>query len=282
LFTIPDWSPTSAGASFAASPTTLYFAVNTPASGATPESATIYALPADGSAAPTVVDSEPGRIATLLFPVLGNNLLWGIENPTYTIRTLPIAGGAASTLATTTGTGGTFIATAATVYYETWLQSFDSATNTLTRSATTSGIVGIDGTVVQAPLANSTFVNGGEQLPWPNDTTTTTTAYETVFQIKGLAPVTVTDTETGEQYVEDGVSGGIMTAIDTTSNQAGVTLGTLPVSTATFLSGTFRDGEHSGFLEAYTAISTQDPATRDLYVLNTQSADSLTRVTNTL
>jgi hypothetical protein len=94
--------------------------------------------------------------------------------------------------------------------------------------------------------------------------------------------VTVTDTETGEQYVEDGVSGGIMTAIDTTSNQAGVTLGTLPVSTATFLSGTFRDGEHSGFLEAYTAISTQDPATRDLYVLNTQSADSLTRVTNTL
>jgi hypothetical protein len=282
LFTIPDWSPTSAGASFAASPTTLYFSINTAASGATPESATIYALPADGSAAPTVVDAEPGRIATLLFPVLGNNLIWGIENPTYTIRTLPIAGGPAATVATTTGNDGTFIATASTVYYETWLQSYDSATNTLTRSSTTSGIVGIDGTVVQAPLANSTFVNGGEQLPWPNDTTTTATAYETVFQIQALSPVTVTNTTTGEQYVEDGVSGGVMIAIDTTSNQPGATLGTMPVSTATALSGTFRDGEHTGFLEASTAVSTEDPATRDLYVLNSQQAGSLTRVTNTL
>jgi hypothetical protein len=282
LFTIPDWSPTSAGATFAASPTTLYFAINTPASGATPESATIYALPADGSAAPTVVDSEPGHIATLLFPVLGNDLIWGVENPTYTIRTLPIAGGTPATIATSSGTGGTFIATASTVYYETWLQSYDSATNTLTRSGTTSGIVAIDGTVVQAPLANSTFVNGGEQLPWPNDTTTTATPYETVFQVQGLTPVTVTDTTTGEQYIEDGVSGGVMIAIDTTSNQAGATLGTLPVSKATALSGTFRDALHSGFLEASTPVSTEDPASRDLYVLNSQSANSLTRVTNSL
>jgi hypothetical protein len=282
LYTIPNWSATSAGALFAASPTTLYFSINTAANGATPESATIYSMPADGSSAPAAIDNEPGHIATLLFPVLGNNLIWGIENPTYTIRTLPISGGTASTLTTSTANDGTFIATASTVYYETWMQTFDSTTNTLTRSGTASGILGIDGTVVQAPLPNSTFVNGGEQVPFPNDTTTTTTAYETVFQVRGLTPVTVTNTTTGEQYIEDGVSGGTLIAIDTSTNQPGATLGTLPVSTATNLSGTFRDPLDSGFLEASTAISTEDPATRDLYVLNSQSANSLTRVTNTL
>jgi hypothetical protein len=282
LFTIPGWSPTSAGALFAASPTSLYFAINTAASGATPESATIYSLPANGSAAPTVVDSEPGHIATLLFPVLGNDLIWGIENPTYAIRTLPVSGGTAATIATSTGNDGTFIATASTVYYETWMQTYDSTNDTFTRSGTTSGIVGIDGSVVQAPLANSTFVNGGEQLPWPNDTTTTATPYETVFQVQGLSPVTVTNTETGEQYIEDGVSGGVLIAIDTTLNQPVATIGKLPLSSATNLSGTFRDALHSGFLEASTAVSTEDPSTRDLYVLNSQSPNSLTRVTNSL
>jgi hypothetical protein len=73
-----------------------------------------------------------------------------------------------------------------------------------------------------------------------------------------------------------------MVAIDATSNQPGVTVGTLPSSTAVTLSGTFRDIGRSGFLEAANAISTEDPATRDLYILNSQAAMSLTRVTNAL
>jgi hypothetical protein len=282
LFAIPNWTPTNAKALFAASPNSLYFSINTPAAGATPASAAIYALPADGSAAPTMIDSEPGSIATLLFPVAGANLLWGIEDPTYTVRTLPTSGGAATTLVTGAGNDGTFIATAATVYYETWTQTNDTTTKVLTRSGTQSGIVGIDGTVIQAPLANSTFVNGGEQQPWPNDTVTTTTPYETLFQVTGLTPVTVTNATTGYQYVEDGVSGGTLVAIDASSNQAGVMLGILPASTAVTLSGTFRDSGHSGFLEAANPISTEDPATRDLYILNSQAAGSLTRVTNSL
>jgi hypothetical protein len=39
LYTIPNWSATSAGSLFAASPTTLYFSINTPAAGSTPASA---------------------------------------------------------------------------------------------------------------------------------------------------------------------------------------------------------------------------------------------------
>jgi len=282
LFTIPNWSPTNAAALFAASPTTLYFSINTASTGTTAAAASIYAMPANGTAVPTVVDAETGRIASLSFPVQGNNLLWGVVNGTYAIRSLPIAGGAPSTVVTSTQNDGTFIATASTVYYETWTQSYDSSTKTLTRSGTASGIVGIDGGVVQAPLANSTFVNGGEQQPFPNDTTTTTTPYVTVFQVVGLSPVTVTDAGTGEQYIEDGVSGGTLVAIDTASNQVGATIGVLPVSTATDLSGTFRDGGRSGFLEASNALSTENPATRDLYILNSQIGNSLSRVTDTL
>jgi hypothetical protein len=282
LFAIPNWTPTSAKALFAASPESLYFSINLPAAGATPASAAIYSMPADGSAAPMMIDSEAGSIATLLFPVAGANLLWGVETPAYTIRTLPASGGAAATLVTGAGNGGTFIATAATVYYETWTQTNDTTAKVLTRSGTQSGIVGVDGTVIQAPLANSTFVNGGEQQPFPNDTVTTATPYQTLFQVTGLTPVTVTNATTGYQYVEDGVSGGSLLAIDATSNQPGAALGILPASAAVTLSGTFRDSGHSGFLEAANPISTEDPATRDLYLLNSQAAGSLTRVTHSL
>ena len=282
LFAIPNWTPTNAKALFAASPNSLYFSINTPAAGATPASTAIYSMPANGSAPPAMIDSEAGTIATLLFPVAGANLLWGVENPTYTIRTLPASGAAPTTLVTGAGNDGTFIATAATVYYESWTQTNDTTTHVLTRSGTQSGIVGVDGTVIQAPLANSTFVDGGEQQPWPDDTVTTITPYQTLFQVTGLTPVTVTNATTGCPYVEDGVSGGTLVAIDAGSNQPGVTVGTLPTSTAVTLSGTFRDSDRSGFLEASNALSTEDPATRDLYLLNSQEAESLTRVTDSL
>ena len=77
-------------------------------------------------------------------------------------------------------------------------------------------------------------------------------------------------------------SGGSLVAIDAGTNQVGATIGILPVSTATNLSGTFRDGGRSGFLEASNAVSTEDPATRDLYILNSQISNSLSRVTDTL
>ena len=282
LYSIPNWTPTNAAALFAASPSTLYFSINTPAAGPTPAAASIYAMPADGSGAPTVVDGELGRVATLLFPIQGSNLIWGIVDPTYTIRSLAVAGGSATTLATSSANAGTFIATAATVYYETWIGTSNSTTLTVTRSGTQSGIVGIDGTIIQVPLANSTFVNGGEQMPWPSDTTTTITPYQTVFQVRGLSPVTVTNQNTGYQYTEDGVGGGSLIAIDTTSNQVMATIGTLPVSTATALTGTFRGSSDVGFLEASNPLSTQDPATRDLYLLNSQIPNTLLRVTSNL
>jgi hypothetical protein len=282
LYSIPHWTAINEAALFAASPTTLYFSVNTPATPTVPASGSVYSMPADGSAAPVIADLEGGSISELQFPVQSNNLVLSVGSPTYVIRALSVAGGAALTLLSSAQNGGTFTATAADVYYTTWMSAYDSATKTETHSATQSGIVDMSGSVVLAPVANSSFLVGGEQAAWPDDTITTQTAYVTMFQITGLSPVTVTDPATGEQFIEDGVSGGTMVSIDTTSNQVVATIGTLPTSTATLLRGTFRGSGHTGFVEATTAVSTEDPATRDLYLLNSQSADTLTLATGNL
>jgi hypothetical protein len=55
-------------------------------------------------------------------------------------------------------------------------------------------------------------------------------------------------------------------------------LGTLPVGTATALNGTFRRTAHTGFLEASNALPTQNPQTRELYLLNSQTAHVRFRV----
>ena len=283
LYSIPNWLPTNTESIFAASPDTLYFSIYTAATQSAAASTSVYAMSADGSAAPTVVDTEPGRVTNLLFPVQGTSLLAGIgNNGTYTIRNIPAAGSSITTLIASTQNGGTFIATASTVYYETWTGTTDTTTMVITRSGTQSGIVGVDGTIIQAPLASSTFVNGGEQQPWPDDTVTTITPYETVFQVQGLSSVTVNDSSNGYQYTEDAVAGGTLVAIDTTSNQAVATVGTLPGSTAVTLSGTFRGTAHDGFLEAFNPASTENAATRDLYLLNSQTPNNLTRVTGNL
>jgi hypothetical protein len=282
LFSIPNWTSTNTAALFAASPSTLYFSITTPASAGVAESASLYALPANGSAAPAIVDTLPGRVAGLQFPVQSGNVIFSVENAAFALYALPAAGGAAVMLVSSTENAGNFTATASNAYYTTWMASTNTTTNVTTRSGTQSGIVGVNAGVVQAPLANSIFVSAAEAFPWPNDTITTQTAYETVFQVTGLSPVTITNPGTGEVYVDDGVSGGTLLAIDTTSNQVVATIGTLPSGTATFLTDTFRGNGHTGFIEATTAISTQDPSSRDLYLLNSQGPNSLLRVTDNL
>ena len=283
LHTIPNWTSTSPGALFAASPTTLYLAENIPASTmGSAATASVLAIPADGSAPASFVNTESGRIQTIAFPVNGTSVLWGVSNGTYSIRATPDAGGAVSTLATASVADGTFLATAAAVYYTTWSVSTDPTTQIIMRHATSTGIVSMGGDVIQAPLFNSTFVSGGGQIPWPDDSTTAATAYETIFQVQGLSTVTLTNPMNGRVYSYDAVSGGTLVSIDAVSNQQLVQLGTVPQRGAVFLSGTFRDADHNGFIEATTPFSTTAPATRGLYILNSHQSQSLARVTGVL
>lgn len=282
LLTIPGWTPTDNGALFAASPSALYVAVNTPAAGAMPESATVYRIPADGSSVATAIDTEAAHIDSLAFPVGGTNVVWGETAPTYTIRAMAQSGGSPFTVVTSSVNGGMFNATATAVYYTTWAGTTDPVAKTITRTNTASGISGLDGSVIQAPLADSTFMTGGELQPWPDDTTTTATPFETMIQVQNLSPVTVTDPGSGYAWTVDGVSGGTLVAIPASTNVPGATIGTLSTSHAMWLSGTFRDAGHTGFIEGTNAASTADPATRVLYLVNTHRSDTLTRITDNL
>jgi hypothetical protein len=282
LYTIPGWTATNNGALFAASPTALYVAVNTAASGGTPESAAISMIPADGSAAASVVATEAAHIDGMSFPVGGTDLVWGETAPTYTVRAVAQSGGSPFTVVSSSVNGGQFLATATAVYYTTWASTTDSSAKTVTRTGTSSGITGLNGTVIQAPLANSMFAGGGEQQPWPDDTTTTATPYETMLQVQNLTPVTATSVTNGYTYTVDGVSGGTIVAIPTATNQPGTTIGTLSTSNTMWLSGNFRDSGDTGFIEGTNVASTGDPATRSLYLINTQLAGSLSRLTPNL
>jgi hypothetical protein len=276
LLAIPGWTPTDNGALFAASPSALYVAVNSPAS------ASIYTIPADGSSVASAIDTEAAQVDSLAFPVGGTNVVWGETTPTFTIRAMAQSGGSAFTVVGSSVNGGMFTATATAVYYTTWASATDSTAKTITRTNTASGISGLDGSVIQAPLAGSTFMIGGERQPWPDDTTTTATPFETMIQVQGLTPVTVTDPASGYAWTVDGVSGGTLVAIPTSTNQPGATIGTLSTSHAMWLTGTFRDAGHTGFIEGTNAASTADPATRVLYLVNTHRPDTLVRITDNL
>ena len=288
LFAIPGWTSADEHLVSAASPTTLYFAVNTPAAGNVPASSTIYAMPADGSAVPVVASVQPGLVRQMQFPVQGSSLIVGVEDAgDFAIVAIPAAqadGGLGTTLAVAAGfNGGRFTATASDVYYTTWTST--SANGAVTRSGTTAGIVGIDGSVVQAPMANAQFLSGGEVDPWvAGDTTTQRTPFTTIFQVTNLgAATTSTEPVTGIQYTAPGLAGATLSSIDPATNTTIATLGSFPATTtATLLDGTVRGIGHALFIEATTQASTQDPATRDLYLLNSQTAGTLTPVAGNL
>jgi hypothetical protein len=283
LFAIPNWTATNDHIVTAASPTTLYFAVNVPASGTTPASSTIYSMPADGSATPTVITSQTGTVRQMDFPVDGASLVVGTFDIDYSISAWPAAGGASTPLVDApTFTDGRFSATASAVYYTTWITTVNGTT--VTRTNTTSGITGLDGTTIAPPLANSMFMGGGEADAFAaGDTTTQRTPFVTMFQVQNLAPVTVTGPMGGVTYTEDGIGGGTLFAIDPTTNSVAATLGMFPASSATSLaSATYRGINHTLFLQAITPYSTQNPSTLDVYLLNSRAGNTLGRASDNL
>ena len=282
LFAIPNWTPTNDHIVAAASPTTLYFAVNVPATAQTPASYTIYAMPNDGSAAPTVVTTQPGAANQLEVAVGGSSLVVGAVDATYSITAWPLAGGPGVPLVVTASlNGGRFTATANDVYWTSW---FDTITASgTTRADTTSGITDMTGAIVQAPVADSMYMVGGMTASFASgDTTTLRLPYATMFQVQGLTTVTV-PLPGGGSWVQDGIGGGTLYSIDTSTNAAVATLGVFPASEATNLvGGAIRGLDGTVFLQATNPASSQDPATRDLYLVNVTTSGSLTRVTGNL
>jgi len=284
LFTIPNWTAQTV-LSAAASPTTLYFAIVTPATASAPASSVIYSMPLDGTAAAAAIDTEVGYAGELTVPAQSSQLLFGVTTgaPSYSIKAISVAGGAPNTLVTVNHNGGRFVATAAAVYYTSFQVTGSNAAG-LTRSGILSGIVASDGTQIVPQTAASEFMIGGQQTPNPSATPLwTPEPLAAVLRIRNLTSATVTVVNAaGVTTTTPALSGGLIESIDTASNQVTASIGTMPTSNASYLTDTFRALANVGFIDATNDASTPNPGTRDLYLIDTAAPGSLLRVTQDL
>ena len=272
LFTLPNYSPTKRFPT-ASSQTALYFSVDTSNRTQTPVVLTsaLYSMPLDGSAAPTQLATESGIIQEIASPVGGTTTVYSVVPPkgVYTIRAATATG--VVTAIATTGNSGSFVATAANVYYTTSnFSSPDSTTQIYANTAT--GIVGMDGTVVAAPVANSRFI--------AQQSDTNGSGWLNVVRARNLTPVTMASSANGITYTEDGISGATLEVIDTSTNSVSITLGTVPAGT--IMTGTGTLTGTAGYIDGTNVNSTTNPATRDLLYIDTSSANSLQALTSNL
>jgi hypothetical protein len=273
LFTVPNWNPAKRFVN-SANGTTVFFAANTSNEAQTPVVATseLYSMPLDGSAAPVALASESGEIGQVTVATYGTTVAWSVVPPggNYTIRALA-PGGAVVTAVSAAGNSGSFVVTANDIYYTAMTYSSPAA-NTVVYSGTQTGIVGMDGTVVAAPVANSRFIaeerddNGSDWID--------------VIRARNLAPVTVAEAANGKTYTEDGMSGATLEVVSTSTNTVSLTLGTLPSGALMQGSGTLTSA--AGYIDGINVNSTADPSTRDLIYVDTSQANSLQVLSGTL
>lgn len=275
LFTVPGWTATDTGlAAAAASPDTLYLATYSSTTGATQ----IWQMPANGSAAATLMATVNGRVTQMEFPVGGTNLVVGVAGSSYSILALPAAGGLSQTVLLGDGNGGRFTATATDVYWTQWTSTTSGSTTTRTNEH--SGINTQAGAVVMASVPNSMFMIGGEAAPWTNgDLQTQRTPLVAVFQVTGLTSSSSATAPDGRTYTAPILTGATIQSISTSTHSVIATVGTFGSTTsATMLDGVVHPTiDHWIFIDAENQASSQDPATHDVYLVNSQVNDSLVR-----
>src|ERR1700730_3933037 len=124
------------------------------------------------------------------------------------------------------------------------------------------GIVGMDGTVIQQPLASSRFV--------AQQSDTNGSGWLNVVRARNLTPVTLVSGTDGITYTEDGISGATLEVVDTSTNAVSVTLGTLPPGTIMNGIGTLTGS--AGYIDGINVNSTPNSSTRELLYIDTSTA----------
>jgi hypothetical protein len=274
LFTVPNWSSTARFPNSANS-NTVFFSVNTSDETVAPVVPTseVYSMPLNGSAAPTSISSVSGVVSAIAVAEYGTTAAWSVVPPggSFTIRSSSGGNALPVTAVTAAGNSGNFVVTANDIYYTSWTSA--KTGTTIVDNNTQTGIVGMDGTVVQTPLLNSRFV-AEERDDNGND-------WNNIIRARNLAPVTVVDSANGDTYTEDGLSGATLEVISTSTNAVTVTLGSLPTGT-TIMSGSGTLITTAGYIDGLNVNSTPDPTTRDLIYVDTSSANSLIQLTSNL
>ncbi len=274
LFTVPNWSATSRFPSSANS-TTEYFSVNTSDETQTPVVPTseVYSMPLDGSAAPTSLSTESGVVSAVAVAEYGTTVAWSVVPPggSYTVRSSSGGNVPPVTAVAASGNSGSFVVTASGIYYT--ASTFAKTGTAVVYNNTQTGIVGMDGTVIQTPLTNSRFIAEERDNNGSN--------WTDILRARNLSPVTVISATNGDTYTEDGLSGATLEVVSTSSNAVTVTLGTLPTG-ITIMSGSGTLTATAGYIDGLNVNSTPDPTTRDLVYVDTSTANSLIQLTTNL
>ncbi len=277
LFSIPNWTPSRRFPN-ASNETTLYFSVDTSDRAQTPVTLTsaLYSVPLDGSAAPVQISTESGIIQAIAAPVGSTAAVYSVVPPhgSYTVRDVSSSAGQAPTVVTAvtaTGNSGSFVATAGYIYYT---SSTFSAPDSMTRvfANTMTGIVAMDGTVIEQPVANSRFI--------AQQSDTSGSGWLNVVRARNLTPVTLVSSADGLTYTEDGISGAALEVLDTATNTVTLSLGTLPAGT--IMNGTGTLTGSAGYIDGLNVNSTLDPTTRELLYIDTSTPNSLQVLTSNL
>jgi hypothetical protein len=274
LFTVPNWNATSRFPDSANS-TTVFFSVNTSDETKSPVVPTseVYSMPLDGSAPPTSISTESGVVSAVAVAEYGTTAAWSVVPPggSYTIRSSSGGNNLPVSAVTASGNSGSFVVTANAIYYT--AATYTKTGTTIVYSNTQTGIVGMNGTVIQAPLSESRFVaeerdnNGNDWLD--------------IVRARSLSPVTVVSATNGDTYTEDGLSGATLEVVSTSSNAVSVTLGTLSTG-ITIMSGSGTLTTTAGYIDGLNINSTPDPTSRDLIYVDTSTANSLIQLTTNL
>ena len=108
----------------------------------------------NASAAPTALASESGAVNQALVAIYGTTVAWSVVPPggQYTIRTLASGTTQPVTALTAAANSGSFVVTANDIYYTASMFAIPVA-HTLIYSNTQTGIIAMDGTVIEAPVA---------------------------------------------------------------------------------------------------------------------------------
>ena len=277
LFTVPNWNPSQRFPT-ASSQSTQYFSVDTSDRTQTPVTVTsaLYSMPRDGSAAPAQLARESGLIQAIASPVGATATAYSVVPPggAYTIRAVTAASGqtpSVVTAVTTAGNSGSFVATASDIYYTSAsVSSPDSSTRVINNTQT--GIVGMDGTVIEQPVASSKFI--------AQQSDTNGSGWLNVIRARNLTPVTLVSNANGITYTQDAISGATLEVVDTSTNSVSLTLGTLPAGT--IVNGTGALVGTAGYIDGVNVNSTPNSSTRELLYVNTSTANSLEILTSNL
>jgi hypothetical protein len=274
LFSVPNWNPEKRFDN-SANGATVFFAVNTSNEAVTPVVTTsaVYSMPLNGSAAPTLLATETGSISQVTVAIYGTTVAWSVVPPGgfYTIRTSTGAGAQPVTAFTSPGNAGSFVVTSDNIYYTTEKYSVPES-GTVDYANTQTGIVSMNGTVVEPPVRDSRFVAEERDANGSN--------WIDIIRARNLSPVSVADTANGNTYTEDGISGATLEVLDTSTNVVTLTLGTLP--TGTIMSGSGTLISNAGYIDGLNVNSTADPATRELLYVDTSRSNSLQVLTSNL